>query len=82
MLMVLLCVIATGESHTSEAVLGRTHLGDECRHKVREGIWVILRQGFGKYSEEACDILEAVELDEARRDFYATVLKGQEQRRR
>lgn len=34
--------LVVGESHHSEVELGRTRLGDECRLRAREGVWVIL----------------------------------------
>ncbi|WP_157748950.1 hypothetical protein [Micromonospora echinospora] len=71
-----------GDSHHTEMALGRTRLGDECRHKAREGIWVILQEGFGKHGEEVIDILELIDLDEARHGYYAEILKRRKKARR
>jgi hypothetical protein len=72
----LLALIVSGESHHTEVSHGRTHLGDECRYKVREGIWVILQGGAGKNREDVLDILSLVDLDDARRKYYADIFSA------
>lgn len=63
-----------GESHHSETALGRTHLGDEVRYRVREGLWVILNLALNQNSEDALEILAAVDLDEERSAYFSEVV--------
>jgi len=70
-----------GDSHHTEMALGRTRLGDECRHKAREGIWVMIQEGFGKHGEEVVDILGLIDLDNARDSYYSGVFKDRKRSR-
>ncbi|MEO3746642.1 hypothetical protein [Plantactinospora sp. B5E13] len=74
--------VLAGESHSTERSIGRGRLGDECRHKAREGIWVILQEGFGKHGEIVGEILELIDLDDARLAYYAEILKASRKRTR
>ncbi|MBY8882418.1 hypothetical protein [Actinacidiphila acidipaludis] len=70
--------MVSGESHFTQAALGRTHLGDECRARCREGLWVVGRIGLtgsAVEAETAADIFEFVDLDEARSAFYQARLR-------
>ncbi|WP_285737866.1 hypothetical protein [Kitasatospora phosalacinea] len=66
-----LWVLSCGESHHSEVLHGRSRLGDECRLRAREGIWLVAAEGFGRNRELAADILEVVDLNEDRASYYA-----------
>ncbi|MGW4804854.1 hypothetical protein [Kitasatospora sp. NPDC004272] len=66
-----LYALTHGESHHSEVPRGRSRLGDECRLRAREGIWLVAAAGFGADRELAADILAAVDLDEDRSAYYA-----------
>lgn len=72
--------VLAGESHSTERSLGRGRLGDECRYKAREGIWVILQEGFGKQGEMVSEILELIDLDDARLAYYSEMLKTSRKR--
>ncbi|MEV4411801.1 hypothetical protein [Catellatospora sp. NPDC049609] len=81
LLMINLWRLVCGEAHHTEMAFGRTHLGDECRHKAREGVWVILNEGLRHNGEEAIDILEQIDLDDERRDYYIDVVRARMARR-
>ncbi|WP_143020363.1 hypothetical protein [Sinosporangium album] len=62
----LLFQIVSGESHLSEVERGLPDLGESCRQRAREGLWVIYRElAVGLYAP-ARSILECVELDSIR----------------
>lgn len=63
-----------GESHRSEAERGRTRLGDECRLKAREGLWVILHHALNGRDETASEILGLIDLDEERAGYFAAAV--------
>ncbi|MEV8401359.1 hypothetical protein [Streptomyces niveus] len=70
--------LTSGESHTTEAALGRPLLGDECRARCREGFWVVGRIGLTGSAEEAetvADIVEFTDLDEERSAYYQSLLR-------
>jgi hypothetical protein len=71
-LIAVLWYIVSGDSHHSEVAFGRSRLGDECRLKAREGIWVILHLAVNWHDETAFDILSLVDLDEGRSGYYAS----------
>ena len=72
--------VVAGEPHHTETSLGHTRLGDECRFKAREGIWVLLQEGFGKHGEIVAEILKLIDLDDARLAYYAEMLKAPRKR--
>lgn len=77
-LLITLWRMVSGESHSTEAALGRTHLGDECRARCREGLWVVGQVGLTEGADEAetaADIFELVDIDEARSVFYQLLLR-------
>jgi hypothetical protein len=81
-LMGTLCHIMSSDAHPTEVALGRTELRNECRYWAREGIWVILQQGFGMQQvDDAIYLLEMVELDERRIEYYTEVLRNRMKRR-
>ncbi|MFD9003226.1 hypothetical protein ACFV0T_19985 [Streptomyces sp. NPDC059582] len=70
--------MVSGESCDSEVSLGRTRLGDECRTRCREGLWVVGQVGLtggADDAETAADIFELVDPDEARSVFYQSLLR-------
>lgn len=88
-LLLALCRMVSGESYVTEGAAGRTHLGDECRARCREGLWVVGQVGLTGSADEAEDaalIFELVDLDEARSRFYQSALldrmKAKTKRRR
>jgi hypothetical protein len=73
-----LCHLASGDSHATEQVRGRTRLGDECRLKAREGYWLIARAGLtgsADDAETAADICELIDLDDERSGYYQALLR-------
>ncbi|MEV0492322.1 hypothetical protein [Streptomyces atratus] len=76
--LITLSRMVSGESYSTEAALGRTHLGDECRARCREGLWVVGQAGLTGGADEAgmaADIFELVDIDEARSAFYQLLLR-------
>ena len=63
--------LVSGESHQSEVKHGRTHLGDECRLKAREGLWVILHHALNNRDETAYEILGLIDLNDERASYFA-----------
>ncbi|MFF4343080.1 hypothetical protein ACFY00_24515 [Kitasatospora sp. NPDC001540] len=62
----------------SEIVHGRAHLGDECRARIREGLWSVLQAGLAGTADEAgtaADVLERSEIHEARSAFHQDLLR-------
>ncbi|MFI1510692.1 hypothetical protein [Streptomyces sp. NPDC020597] len=77
-LLITLCRMVSGESHSTEAAFGRMRLGDECRARCREGLWVVGQVGLTGGADEAemaADIFELVDIDEARSVFYQSLLR-------
>lgn len=76
--LITLVRMVSGESYATEAEFGRLHLGDECRAKCREGLWVVGQVGLTGGADEAemaADIFEFVDIDEARSLFYHSLLR-------
>ncbi|MET9551385.1 hypothetical protein [Streptomyces sp. NPDC006645] len=76
--MITLWRLTSGDSHSTEAALGRTLLGDECRARCREGFWVVARIGLTGSADEAetvADIVEFIDLDEERSAYYQSLLR-------
>jgi len=71
-LMAVLWYLVSGDSHHSEVALGRSRLGDECRLKAREGIWVVLHYAVNRRDETALDVLGLIDLDESRSGYFAS----------
>ncbi|MFD6422888.1 hypothetical protein [Streptomyces sp. NPDC060198] len=62
-----------GHAHHSEQALGRDSLGDECRARAREGLWLIVRLGITGSADDAdtaADICELVDPDDERSSYY------------
>jgi hypothetical protein len=67
-----------GESHDTEEIQGRIRLGDECRARTREGLWLIVQLGLAGSADDAdmaADICELIDLDDERSSFYQTLLR-------
>jgi hypothetical protein len=62
--------LVTGESHRSEIEAGRADLEEECIAAVREGILVLYAEAVSGDAEAAFDILEFVDEDEDRLEYY------------
>ena len=62
--------IVSGDSHRSEIERGRSRLGDECRLRARSGVWVILHYAVNRRDETALEILESIDLDDERLNYY------------
>lgn len=79
-LLLTLVGLVGGDSHHSEMAAGRTHLGDECRYRAREGLWLVLREGHGERAELVEDIIAQVDNDSARLSYYTEVLRRRKKR--
>ncbi|CAM5420059.1 hypothetical protein [Streptomyces aurantiogriseus] len=66
--------LVTGESHQSETDAGRPGLEEECVAAVREGIWALYTEAVSGDAEAAFDILEFVDGDEDRLEYYRQAL--------
>lgn len=66
--------LAGGESHQSEVEHGRSRLGDECRLKTREGLWVIMHHALNNCDETAFEILGLIDLDDERAGYFAAAV--------
>ncbi|WP_157902826.1 hypothetical protein [Streptomyces jeddahensis] len=73
--------VVLGEAHPSEAALGRTHLAQECHLRAREGLPLIFREALAGDSETAVEILEFVDLDEKRVDYYRQAAQNRKHRK-
>lgn len=69
-LMVTLLRLVSGESHASEIAAGRVNLQEECIAVVQDGMWLLYREAAVGDVENAIDILEFVESDERKFDYY------------
>lgn len=66
----LLFQIVSGEAHEEEVIRGVSGLGEACRNRAREGIWILYREFLSGQGAAAREILEVVELDRQRLDFF------------
>jgi hypothetical protein len=80
-LMSVLWRVVLGESHPSEAARGRTHLAQECHLRAREGLPLIFREALTGDSETAVEILELVDLDDKRVDYYRGLAQSRKRKR-
>lgn len=62
--LLLQCV--AGESDEEAVERGNPHLGDDCRARAREGLWILYRQLRGRYKDSVKAILDIIEPDESR----------------
>ncbi|GAB2702004.1 hypothetical protein GCM10010442_20160 [Kitasatospora kifunensis] len=77
-LMDMLWYMAGGDAHWTEVGHGRGHLGNECRARIREGLWVVAHVGMtgtADEAESAADIVEWSEIHEVRSSFYQDLLR-------
>ncbi|MEV6737769.1 hypothetical protein AB0N14_12825 [Streptomyces sp. NPDC051104] len=66
--------LVTGESHRSEVEAGRPDLEEECIAAVREGILGLCAEAVSGDAEAAFGILEFVDEDEDRLEYYRSAL--------
>ncbi|MGW4318843.1 hypothetical protein ACWEMW_06565 [Streptomyces sp. NPDC004684] len=66
--------LVTGESHRSEAEAGRPDLAEECVAAAREGIVTLYAEAASGDAGAVFDILEFVDEDEDRLEFYRSAL--------
>ncbi|MFD9390468.1 hypothetical protein ACFWBB_06920 [Streptomyces sp. NPDC060000] len=66
--------LVAGESHRSEIEAGRPVLEEECVAAVHEGISVLYAQAVSGHAEAAFDILEFVDEDDERLEYYRSAL--------
>jgi hypothetical protein len=66
--------LVTGEPHRSEIEAGRPDLEEQCIAAVREGISVLYSEAASGDAEAAFDILEFVDEDEDRLEYYRSAL--------
>ncbi|MFC4080142.1 hypothetical protein [Amycolatopsis samaneae] len=62
----LLFQLVAGEADEEAAARGNPKLGDECRARAREGLWILYGELGGKFDYAARDILDRVEVDRDR----------------
>ncbi|MCG6497676.1 hypothetical protein [Kitasatospora sp. A2-31] len=77
-LLITLWRLAAGDAHNTEQALGRVGLGDECRAKAREGLWLILQLGLTGSADDAdtaADLCELIDLDDNRSALYQALLR-------
>lgn len=70
--------LAGGDAHRTEQVLGRCGLGDECRTRAREGLWLIVQIGLTGGADDAdtaADVCELIDLDGERSAFHQALLR-------
>ncbi|WP_329369777.1 hypothetical protein [Streptomyces sp. NBC_01483] len=80
-LMSVLWRVVLGESHPSEVTRGRTHLAQECHLRAREGLPLIFREALTGDSETAIEILESVDLDDKRVDYYRRLAQNRKRKK-
>lgn len=69
----LLFQIVAGIPHEVEITLGNSQLGERCRAKAREGLWILYKllvNGDSKDSTMAFEILEKIETDSFRLETF------------
>ncbi|NHZ94483.1 hypothetical protein [Massilia sp. CCM 8734] len=66
----LLLQIVLGESHEDELALGAPDLGDKCRERARQGLWVLYGELMRGNRDCAREVIEAIELDATRLDTF------------
>lgn len=59
--------ILTGEADALSDEVGNGALMDRCRTRVREGLWLLVREAMTGLSEAALDVIEVVDEDRAAR---------------
>lgn len=64
----LLFQIVSGQSHEDEVLLGCADLGDRCKARAREGIWVLYGELMHGLRESAQEIVAVIETDPTRLD--------------
>ncbi|MCW2143897.1 hypothetical protein [Actinoplanes cyaneus] len=65
--------LAGGDSHHLEVARGRPSLGGECRSRMSEGIWILLKEAFGSDRDLVADIMELIDPDDGRRAYYSQI---------
>ncbi|MGW5659344.1 hypothetical protein ACWEWG_04455 [Streptomyces sp. NPDC003758] len=81
-LLAMLGSVVLGEAHPSEAARGRTHLDRECQLRAREGLPLIFREALTGDSEIAVEILEVVDIDDERVDYYRRLAQNRKRKGR
>ncbi|WP_405585474.1 hypothetical protein [Streptomyces sp. NBC_01190] len=74
--LVTLLRIVSGESHSSEVEAGNGDLQEECIDSAREGLWLLYREAMSGDTQNAIDILEFIDFDEDRLDFYKSEVRS------
>lgn len=75
-LLELLYQIVTGSPHEDEIQHGNTDLAEKCIQKTREGLWILYQEFLVGERESAQDILEIIDADRSRVDFFNSHLKS------
>ena len=71
--MIMLSWLVAGDAHHTEVARGAADLGEQCRDRAREGLWIILKTGVAGTADDAdtaADICEYIDQDEQRLTFY------------
>ena len=72
----LLFQIVAGVPDQSEVVLGNFDLGERCRAKAREGLWILYKEfidGDKVQSAFVLDVLEIIEIDSSRLEAFRKI---------
>jgi len=67
----LLFQIASGEAHQEEVDAGNCSLGDKCRARMSEGLWLLYREWAFGAREAAQEVIQAIETDPYRLEAFA-----------
>lgn len=68
--------IALGGAHGDETASRRRDISGECRAAIARGVEVIYREAVVGDTEIALEILEEIEVDRARLEYYKSALRG------
>lgn len=71
----LLFWIVSGKAAQSEVAFGNSELREKCRVKAREGLWIFYKELFGNHQEAAIEIIEKIETDSSRLEFFLKAIK-------
>lgn len=75
----LLFQILAGEAHESEIALGNRQVGEACRSRASEGLWVLYREWLHGERDAAREVIELIETDGTRLDAIRKVVEASEE---
>lgn len=74
----LLFQILAGSAHECEIELGNSRVGEACRDRAREGLWVLYQECAHGEGDAATDVIELIESDRTRLDAIRKVVEASE----